>query len=152
MRSKCKRKRKWKCKRVHTSNANARRERYASAVEVFFQDGRQWLSFCRYTRAGSERRCKLKKVKSFLLLALTLAFALAFAFVEVLLVWLIDRGRCVYWPITLLAHVDVPLWNLKTSQINGWKVRRMFEFDVFRQQLFNLLKKILCHQILRSTF
>ena len=55
-------------------------------------------------------------------------------------------------PITLLAHVDVPLWNLRTSRINGWKVRRMFEFDVFRQRLFNLLKKILCHQILRSIF
>ena len=27
----------------------------------------------------------------------SLAFAFAFSFAEVLLVWLIDRGRCVYW-------------------------------------------------------
>ena len=36
-------------KRVHTANANARKERYASVVEVLFQDGRQRLIFCRFT-------------------------------------------------------------------------------------------------------
>ena len=41
VRCKCKRKRKWKCKRVDTSKANTRKERYASAVEAFLQDGRQ---------------------------------------------------------------------------------------------------------------
>ena len=39
VRCKCKRKRKWKCKRVDTSKANTRKERYASAVEAFLQDG-----------------------------------------------------------------------------------------------------------------
>ena len=76
---KCKRKRKWKCKRVHTSNANAKKERYGSAVEVFFQDSRQRLSFCRFTRVGSKRKCKLKKMKSCSLPAFKLAFAFAFA-------------------------------------------------------------------------
>ena len=65
MRCKCKRKRKWKCKGVHTSNANAKKERYGRAVEVFFQDGRQRSSFCRLTSVGS--------------IALTLAFAFALA-------------------------------------------------------------------------
>ena len=114
----------WKCKRVHTSHANARRERYASALEVFFLDGRQWLSFCRYTRAGSERRCKLKKVKSFLLLALTLTFALAFAFVEVLLVWLIDRGRCVYWsyhPLSSCRCATLELKNILDKWLESTK-------------------------------
>ena len=41
VRCKCKRKRKWKCKRVDTSKANTRKERYASAVEAFLEDGRQ---------------------------------------------------------------------------------------------------------------
>ena len=76
---KCKRKRKWKCKRVHTSNANAKKERYGSAVEVFFQDSRQRLSFCRFTRVGSKRKCKLKKMKSCSLPAFKLAFAFALA-------------------------------------------------------------------------
>ena len=79
MQCKCKRKRKWKCKRVHTSNANAKKERYGSAVEVFFQDGRQRLSFCRFTRVGSKRKCKLKKMKSCSLPAFKLAFAFALA-------------------------------------------------------------------------
>ena len=110
VRCKCKRKRKLKWERVHTSNVNARKERYASAVKVFFQDGRQWLRFCRFTRVGSERKYWLKKMKMFLLLGLTLAFAFAFAlggshdlflafaiaFYWGLLVWLIDRGRCGY--------------------------------------------------------
>ena len=112
VRCKCKRKRKrkLKCERVHTSNVNARKERFASAVKVFFQDGRQWLRFCRFTRVGSERKYWLKKMKMFLLLGLTLAFAFAFAlggshdqfiafaiaFCWGLLVCLIDRGRCGY--------------------------------------------------------
>ena len=62
VRCKCKRKLKWQCERVHTSNANAGKDRYASAVEVFFQDDRQWLSFCRFTRVGSEQKCKFKKI------------------------------------------------------------------------------------------
>ena len=41
VRCKCKRKRKWKCKRVDTSKANTRKERYASAVEAFFT---RWLT------------------------------------------------------------------------------------------------------------
>ena len=80
VRCKCKRKRKWQCERVHTSNANPGKDRYASAVEVFFQDDRQWLSFCRFTRVGSEHKCKFKKIKMFLSLALTVAFAFGFAF------------------------------------------------------------------------
>ena len=110
VRCKCKRKRKLKCERVYTSNVNARKERYGSAVKVFFQDGRQWLRFCRFTRVGSERKYWLKKMKMFLLLGLTLAFAFAFAlggshdqflafaiaFCWGLLVCLIDRGRCGY--------------------------------------------------------
>ena len=66
MQCKCKRKRKWKCKRVYTSNANAKKERYGSAVEVFFQDGWQRFSFCRFTRVGSKRKCKLKKIELFI--------------------------------------------------------------------------------------
>ena len=110
VRCKCKRKRKLKCERVYTSNVNARKERYGSAVKVFFQDGRQWLRFCRFTRVGSERKYWLKKMKMFLLLGLTLVFAFAFAlggshdqflafaiaFCWGLLVCLIDRGRCGY--------------------------------------------------------
>ena len=81
VRCKCKRKRKrkWKCKRVDTSKANTRKERYASAVEAFLQDGRQWLSFYRFTLVSRERKCELKKMKICLLLALTLAFASTFA-------------------------------------------------------------------------
>ena len=112
VRCKCKRKLKWQCERVHTSNANAGKDRYASAVEVFFQDDRQWLSFCRFTRVGSEQKFKFKKLKCFCHLrwrlrlhlhlrwgfldVQSLVFAFAFSFAEVLLVWLIDRGRCVY--------------------------------------------------------
>ena len=79
VRCKCKRKRKWKCKRVNTSKANTRKERYASAVEAFLQDGWQWLSFYRFTRVSRERKCELKKMEICLLLALTLAFASTFA-------------------------------------------------------------------------
>ena len=79
VRCKCKRKRKWKCKRVDTSKANTRKERYASAVEAFLQDGWQWLSFYRFTRVSRERKCELKKMEICLLLALTLAFASTFA-------------------------------------------------------------------------
>ena len=104
MRCKCKRKRKWKCEGVHTSNANAKKERYGRAVEVFFQDGRQRSSFCRLTSVGS--------------IALTLAFAFAlgcdwivqffafaFAFAEVLLVLLIDRGRSGYFSYCTLRKL-----------------------------------------------
>ena len=109
VRCKCKRKRKWKWKRVHTSNV-MQGKRYTSALKLFFEDGRQGLSFCRFTRVGSERKYWLKKMKMFLLLGLTLAFAFAFAlggshdqfiafaiaFCWGLLVCLIDRGRCGY--------------------------------------------------------
>ena len=47
---------KMECKRVDTSKANTRKERYASTVEVFLPDGRQRLSFYRFTRVGSERK------------------------------------------------------------------------------------------------
>ena len=105
----CKCKRKWKCKRVDTSKANTRKERYASAVEAFLEDGRQWLSFYRFTRVSRERKCELKKMKICLLLALTLAFASTFAlgwfpraiipFICIcvcVFMWLIDRARCGY--------------------------------------------------------
>ena len=38
-------------------------------------------------------------------------------------------------PIQILhvLQIDVSAWNLRTSRINGWKVRKMLEFDVFRQ-------------------
>ena len=44
---------------------NARKERYTSAVKVFFEDGRHGLSFCRFTRVGSERKYWLKKMCHF---------------------------------------------------------------------------------------
>ena len=76
------------------SNANARKERYASAVEVFFQDGRQRLIFCRFTCV------KQTQMQAHLrwggLHEQFLAFAFAFVFAEVLLVSLIDLGRCGY--------------------------------------------------------
>ena len=65
VRCKCKRKRKWKCKRVHTFNENARKERYASAVEVFFQDGRQWLS--RLPIHTCEKRTQIQTGKCFII-------------------------------------------------------------------------------------
>ena len=119
VRHKWKRKRKWKWKRVHTSNVNARKERYASTVKVFFQDGRQWLRFLRFTRVRSEHKYWLKKMKMFLLLGLTLAFAFTFAlggshdqflafaiaFCWGLLVWLIDTGRCGYYSLRKLIKL-----------------------------------------------
>ena len=40
-------------------------KRDTQAQEVFFQDGREWLGFCRFTRVGSKRKYKLKKMKMF---------------------------------------------------------------------------------------
>ena len=61
------------------------------------------------------------------------------------------------WPNTnitrtsnrVIAEVDVSAWNLRTSRINGWKVRKMLEFDVFRQWVTVLLKKTMYNQFLR---
>ena len=55
-------------KRVDKSKANTRKEIYASAVEVFLQDGRQWLS-----RQWEANANALKRMKNCLFLALTLA-------------------------------------------------------------------------------
>ena len=60
----CKCKRKWKCKRVHTFNANARKERYASARSIF----PRWptmIELLPIARVGSERKYKLQKMKMF---------------------------------------------------------------------------------------
>ena len=61
------------------------------------------------------------------------------------------------WPNTIItrtsnrviAEVDVSAWNLRTSRINSWKVRKMLEFDVFRQWVTVLLKKTMYNQFLR---
>ena len=61
------------------------------------------------------------------------------------------------WPNTnitrtsnrVIAEVDVSAWNLRTSRINCWKVRKMLEFDVFRQWVTVLLKKTMYNQFLR---
>ena len=61
------------------------------------------------------------------------------------------------WPNTnitrtsnrVIAEVDVSAWNLRTSRINSWKVRKMLEFDVFRQWVTVLLKKTMYNQFLR---
>ena len=61
------------------------------------------------------------------------------------------------WPNTnitrtsnrVIAEVDVSAWNLRASRINGWKVRKMLEFDVFRQWVTVLLKKTMYNQFLR---
>ena len=54
-------------------------------------------------------------------------------------------------PIQILhvLQIDVSAWNLRTSRINGWKVRKMLEFDVFRQWVTVLLKKTMYNQFLR---
>ena len=54
-------------------------------------------------------------------------------------------------PIQILhvLQIDVSAWNLRTSRINGWKVRKMLEFDVFRQWVTVLLKKTMYNQCLR---
>ena len=54
-------------------------------------------------------------------------------------------------PIQILhvLQIDVSAWNLRTSRINGWKVRKMLEFDVFRQWVTVLLKKTMNNQFLR---
>ena len=98
------------------SKANTRKERYASAVEVSLQDGRQWLSFHRFTRVGSERKCTQEN--------------------ENLFIPCVDACVCIF---TCVGVVH-----------NGWKVRGIFEFDVFKQRVFVSLKKTLCHQSLRS--
>ena len=106
VRCKCKRKHKWKCKRVDTSKANTRKERYASVVEAFLEDGRQWLSFTDshvwvgnanassrkwkfvyYLRWRLRLHLHLRWVGSHEQLFLSFAFAFAF-----LCDWLTERG------------------------------------------------------------
>ena len=48
-----------------TRSTQTQGKRDTQAQEVFFQDGREWLGFCRFTRVGSKRKYKLKKMKMF---------------------------------------------------------------------------------------
>ena len=54
-----------------TRSTQTQGKRDTQAQEVFFQDGRQWLSFCRFTRVRSERKYKLENVLSYKLLCYT---------------------------------------------------------------------------------
>ena len=54
-----------------TRSTQTQGKRDTQALWKFFQDGRQWLGFCRFTRVGSERKYKLENVLSYNLMCYT---------------------------------------------------------------------------------
>ena len=131
-----------------TRSTQTQGKRDTQAQEVFFQDGRQWLSFCRFTRVGSERKYKLQKMKMFLYTN----YCVIQRFPALRKVCLISLISC--WHVIRLSRRSVRLMkerqSLHHSQskvvcrnifqlwlLENWNIR----IDAYRQWRWNFLRK-----------
>ena len=131
-----------------TRSTQTQGKRDTQAQEVFFQDGRQWSSFCRFTPVGSERKYKLQKMKMFH----HTNYCVIQRFPALMKVCLISLISC--WHVTRLSRRSVRLMkerqSLHHSQskvvcrnifqlwlLENWNIR----IEAYRQWRWNFLRK-----------
>ena len=131
-----------------TRSTQTQGKRDTQAQEVFFQDGRQWLSFCRFTRVGSERKYKLQKMKMFH----HTNYCVIQRFPALRKVCLISLISC--WHVTRLSRRSVRLMKERQSLHHSQSkvvCRNIFQLwllenwnisiDAYRQWRWNFLRK-----------